>query len=121
MLVTLWTDDENRVTRDVDFLGHGEAGAEHLKIVFAEVLRIASDDGLIFDADALSAQTINEEQEYGGVRLKTVAHLEKTRVPITVDIGFGDAMTEPDHVIEYPCPGPPNLSVHCLDRKLLNR
>ena len=102
MLVSLWTEDENRVTRDVDFLGHGEAEEEHVKNVFAEVLSIGSDDGLVFDVGALTAKPINEEQEYGGVRLKTVALLGKTRIPITVDIGFGDALTEPDHVIDYP-------------------
>ena len=102
MLVSLWTNDENRVTRDVDFLGHGEATEEHLTKVFAEVLSIGFDDGLVFDVDALNAKTISEEQEYDGVRLKTVALLGKTRVPITVDIGFGDAMTEPNHVIDYP-------------------
>ena len=102
MLVSLWTNDENRVTRDVDFLGHGEATEEHLTKVCAEVLSIGFDDGLVFDVDALNAKTISEEHEYDGVRLKTVALLGKTRVPITVDIGFGDAMTEPDHVIDYP-------------------
>ena len=102
MLVSLWTEDENRVTRDVDFLGRGEATEEHIKKVFAEVLSIGSDDGLVFDVDALTAKPINEEQEYDGVRLKTVALLGKTRIPITVDIGFGDALTEPGQAIDYP-------------------
>ena len=65
-------------------------------------MSIGFDDGLVFDVDALNAKTISEEHEYDGVRLKTVALLGKTRMPITVDIGFGDAMTEPDHVIDYP-------------------
>ena len=30
MLVSLWTNDENRITRDVDFLGHGEATEKYL-------------------------------------------------------------------------------------------
>lgn len=102
MLVTLWTADEKRVTRDADFLGLGDASEDHLKSVFAEFLSLPSDDGLVFDTEALSAQAITEEQEYGGVRLKTNAHLGKTRIPITVDIGFGDAMTERDYSVEYP-------------------
>lgn len=102
MLVILWTADEKRVTRDADFLGHGEVSEDHLKSVFTEFLSLASDDGLVFDTDALTAQAIKEEQEYGSVRLKTIAHLGKTRIPITVDIGFGDAMTERDYTIEYP-------------------
>lgn len=36
------------------------------------------------------------------MRLRTIAHLGKTRIPIVIDIGFGDAMTTPDYTIKYP-------------------
>lgn len=51
MLVTLWIADENRVTRDADFLGHGDASEGHLKSVFSDILSIEADDGLAFDTD----------------------------------------------------------------------
>ncbi len=102
MLVTLWTDDENRVTRDVDLLGHGKSTEDHLKGVFAEILSIEADDGLVFDSDALAASPIREDQEYGGIRLKTTAHIGNTRIPITVDIGFGDVIADQVHTIDYP-------------------
>ena len=102
MLVTVWLDDDNRVTRDADFLGHGEADADRLVADFREIMSVAVDDGLVFDVDNLSATAIREEMEYGGTRLKTVAYLEKTRIPITIDIGFGDAMADPTRQLEYP-------------------
>lgn len=104
MLVTIWTEDENRVTRDADFLGYGESTEDHLKTVFAEVMNmnIEIDDGLVFDAAALTAAPIREDQEYGGVRLKTTASIGTTRIPITIDIGFGDAIAEPGYTIDYP-------------------
>ncbi len=102
MLVTLWIAGESRVTRDADFLGHGEASEEHLKSVFADLLRPDAEDGLVFDVDGLTAETIREELEYGGIRLKTFAYLGKTRIPITIDIGFGDAMTDRDYTVDYP-------------------
>jgi hypothetical protein len=102
MLVTFWTVDKNRVTRDADFLGLGESTEDHLKAVFTKILSIETDDGLVFDTDALVASPIREDQEYGGVRLKTAAYIGKTRIPITVDIGFGDALTDPGHTIDYP-------------------
>ncbi|KYB45184.1 hypothetical protein ACJKIH_21775 [Brucella pseudogrignonensis] len=52
-------------------------------------MAIESDDGLAFDIDALAATVIREEMEHGGVRLKTAAYLERTRIPITIDIGRG--------------------------------
>ena len=102
MLVTVWLDDDNRVTRDADFLGHGDADADQLVADFQEIISIDVDDGLVFDVDNLSATAIREEMEYGGTRLKTVAYLEKTRIPITIDIGFGDAMADPTRQLDYP-------------------
>ncbi len=102
MLVKLWTEDENRVTRDADFLSHGESAEDHLKAVFAEILSIRTDDGLVFDTDAITTSPIREAQEYGGVRLKTTAYIARTRIPITIDIGFGDAIANPGYTIDYP-------------------
>lgn len=102
MLVTQWLDHDNRETRDADFLGFGEGDVETIKAVFAEIMVIAGDDGLEFDTGALTASTIREEMEYGGIRLKTNAYLERTRIPITLDIAFGDALVEAAQSIDYP-------------------
>lgn len=102
MLVTLWTSNSGRFTRDVDFLGFGKGDEAELKTVFGEILATDSDDGLIFDAVNLDAAAIREEQIYGGMRLKTAAYLGKTKIPITIDIGFGDAMADPEYTIDYP-------------------
>ncbi|WP_235920913.1 nucleotidyl transferase AbiEii/AbiGii toxin family protein [Brucella anthropi] len=93
MLVTLWLEGDNRETRDVDFLGYGQADGDTLKSVFAEIMAAQCDDGLVFDIDGLQAEVIREHMEYNGVRLRTVAFLERTRIPVTIDIGFGDALT----------------------------
>lgn len=102
MLVTQWFDHENRETRDADFLGFGDADAEKIKAIFAEIMAIAGDDGLAFDTSALTAATTREETEYGGVRLKANAYLERTRIPVTLDIAFGDALVDASQTIEYP-------------------
>lgn len=102
MLVTVWVEDDNRVTRDADFLGHGDPDPERLAADFREIMAIESDDGLVFDLDALAATAIREEMEYGGTRLKTSAYLEKTRIPVTIDIGFGDAMADATQQLDYP-------------------
>jgi len=102
MLVTAWIDDDNRVTRDADFLGYGDANPDKLVADFRAIMQIDGDDGLVFDADALVARAIREEMEYGGVRLKTAAYLERTRIPVTIDIGFGDALADAAQQLDYP-------------------
>jgi predicted nucleotidyltransferase component of viral defense system len=102
MLVTVWLESESRETRDADFLGHGDEGPEQLVADFREIMSIAVEDGIEFDLDALKANPIREEMEYGGTRLKTFAYLERTRIPVTIDIGFGDALAHPSHELTYP-------------------
>ncbi|MCF6328449.1 MAG: nucleotidyl transferase AbiEii/AbiGii toxin family protein [Henriciella sp.] len=101
MLVTLWTEDSGRFTRDIDFLAFGEDDEASLKEAFEAILSIDAGDGLVFDAANLTAAPIREDQVYGGMRLKTLAHLGKTRIPITVDLGFGDALGDPAYQIDY--------------------
>lgn len=102
MLVTQWLDHDNRETRDADFLGFGDADVETIKATFADIMSIAADDGLDFDTNALTATAIREEMEYGGIRLKTNAYLERTRVPVTLDIAFGDALADAGQTMDYP-------------------
>lgn len=101
MLVTLWTLDHGRFTRDVDFLGFGASESDRLITTFKEILAFDAHDGLAFDVDGLAAAPIREDQKYGGIRLKTIAFLGTTEIPITIDVGFGDAITDPSYMIEY--------------------
>ena len=102
MLVTQWLDHNNRETRDMDFLGFGANGPDALRAIFSEIMSIDAGDGLIFDMDSMTAATIRDDVEYGGVRLRTAAYLERTRIPVTLDIGFGDALIDVNQIIDYP-------------------
>lgn len=102
MLVTLWIGSGNRETRDADFLGFGDSNEKKLRSAFAEILAIDANDGLVFDIDGLKATTMREDTGYGGVRLRTTAFLERSRIPVTIDIGFGDALAAEAQPLLYP-------------------
>jgi Nucleotidyl transferase AbiEii toxin, Type IV TA system len=102
MLVTQWLDHGNRETRDIDFLGYGDAKVEAIEAIFTEIMKIAGDDGLEFDTGALVATAIREEMVQGGIRLRTAVYFERTRIPLTIDIGFGDALADAPQSIAYP-------------------
>src|SRR3546814_1004039 len=59
-------------------------------------------DWLTFDIAALTARPIREGAEYGGMRLATTAFLERTRIPITIDLGFGAALSDPATPTSFP-------------------
>jgi predicted nucleotidyltransferase component of viral defense system len=92
MLLVTWFDETHRATRDVDLLGFGDAAEDALIETFRDIMAVELDDGVVFDLDGLKIEAIREELEYGGSRLRTTAALAGARIPITVDIGFGDAV-----------------------------
>lgn len=76
----------------MDLLGFGDPAHDALLGTFREVMAIEIDDGVSFDLPGLRIEAIREEFEYGGSRLRTTAALAGARIPLTVDIGFGDAV-----------------------------
>jgi len=103
MLFVTWVADPFRPTRDLDLLGHGESDAEAIAETFRAICaQPVADDGVTFDVAALMAAPIREEAEYGGVRVRTTATIAGARIPIQVDIGFGDAITPAAVEIDYP-------------------
>jgi nucleotidyltransferase AbiEii toxin of type IV toxin-antitoxin system len=94
MLFTAWVTDPFRPTQDLDLLGFGDDAAPAMAAAFTAVCQQdVPDDGLVFDAAAIRAEAIRGNQEYGGVRVRMTARLGKTRIPVQIDIGFGDAVT----------------------------
>ncbi len=104
MLFTAWLADPFRPTQDLDLLGFGDPDIAPIEETFRAICRtvMEDEDGLAFDAEGLNAEPIREDQEYGGVRVKTLAFLGKTRIPVQVDIGFGDAITPAAQELEFP-------------------
>ena len=86
----------------LDLLGYGDAAKDALLATFREIMAVEADDGVTFDLKGLRIEAIREEVEYGGWRLRTTAALAGARIPITVDIGFGDAVEPGVEDIDLP-------------------
>jgi hypothetical protein len=52
-----------------------------------------ADDGLRFDSTTVAAERITEDADYAGIRVKFIGYLENARLPIQIDLGFGDVIT----------------------------
>jgi hypothetical protein len=111
LLFELWTDQGYRPTRDADFLARGDNSPERFVRIFQELCTMKSEaDGLVFDAGTVAAERITEDADYEGVRVTFTAHLDRAKIPMQIDIGFGDAVTPPPVENTYPTllefPGP---------------
>ena len=101
MLVSAWMPGA-RSTRDLDFHGRGSSDMSIVRDTFADLMRHEHPDGLIFDTAGLVARPIGPAHGTGGTRLVARAALDGARIPITIDVGFGDAMATPSEVMTYP-------------------
>jgi Nucleotidyl transferase AbiEii toxin, Type IV TA system len=103
LLFELWTQRTYRATRDADFLAQGDNAPERFVGIFKELCVMeVQPDGLTFDADSVKAERIAEDADYEGVRVTFTAYLERARIPIQIDLGFGDAVTPAPVEAQYP-------------------
>jgi hypothetical protein len=58
--------------------------------VAATTLPPGLDDGLTFDLDGVTAETIREKDEYSGIRVRLLARLATAREPFHADVSVGD-------------------------------
>jgi hypothetical protein len=111
LLFEPWTHQSYRPTRDADFLARGDNAPERFVQIFRELCaNKVEPDGLDFDADSVKAERITEDADYEGIRVTFMAYLERARIPIQIDIGFGDPVTPAPVESDYPtllaAPGP---------------
>lgn len=101
-LFAAWFEKTHRRTQDIDLLGYGDNHVETVLACFREIVNIACDDGMEYDSDSMSGSVIKENDDYQGVRLTFFAFLDRARVPMTVEVGFGDTVTPAAVQIRYP-------------------
>ncbi len=103
ILFRVWFGALRRPTKDLDLLGRGDSSPIAVADAIRRIIATAvEDDGLTFDPSSLEARSIREEQLYGGVRVRLVALLANARIPMQIDVGFGDAITPEAQLRPYP-------------------
>jgi hypothetical protein len=103
MLFQLWTGQAYRSTLDLDLLGQGDDAVVRFVAIFRDVCCVeVEDDGLRFLTAEIHGQETREAQRYAGVRIRGAAMLGTARIPLQIDIGFGDAVTPRPQRVEYP-------------------
>jgi len=103
LLLRVWQLSAIRATRDIDLLGLTNNDTEAIEAIIREICLIpVEDDGISFDAPSVRATPIAEEAEYQGLRVEFGGSLGNARIPMQIDIGFGDCITPKAKEITYP-------------------
>jgi predicted nucleotidyltransferase component of viral defense system len=103
LLFAYWTGAPHRPTRDMDLLSHGAPDIELLEKVFRDLCQEeVQPDGMVFQPDTVTGERIKDEEKYEGVRLHMTGLLDKARITLQIDVGFGDCVVPGPEDIDFP-------------------
>lgn len=103
LLFAVWDVPASRATMDIDLLGMIKNDLAGIAAVIKEICsQSVEDDGLRFDPSTVTTDRIVVDADYKGVRVKFMGFLEKSRIPMQIDIGFGDPVLPGPVPLKYP-------------------
>ena len=102
MLFRMWSSDRHRATWDLDLLGRGANGVAAVVAVLHDLCAMTVADGIAFDLDTIVGEELRGATDFAGVRVRLEARLADARIPMQIDVGFGDAATPAPRLRSYP-------------------
>lgn len=103
LMLPLWGTSVARATRDIDMLGRTVMTAGEVEQMVRDCIRAEVEpDGLVFLSESIALDEIRKLDRYRGVRATFEGRLERARVHLQLDIGFGDVVTPGAMDIVYP-------------------
>jgi len=103
LLLILINIPTSRVTMDIDFLAaRVKNDLESVKNIFGKISSIKVQDGVVFDDSSVTAERIEKDSEYKGVRVKIQGNLGSVKQLLQIDLGFGDVIFPKKSDIEFP-------------------
>src|SRR4030042_1515468 len=103
LMLRVWEAPLSRPTMDIDFLGQIDNNIEVIVAVIKDICRQEVEtDGVIFNLMSIRGERITEDADYEGVRVRFQGSMGTAKVPVQVDIGFGDVIIPAPESLEYP-------------------
>jgi predicted nucleotidyltransferase component of viral defense system len=103
LLLTAWRAPLSRPTMDIDLAGRTSNELDHIAELVRSVCETVTEpDGIEFIAASIEVSRIKEDADYEGVRVRFHATLARARIPMQIDIGFGDVIVPAPKELEYP-------------------
>ena len=103
----------SRPTMDIDMLAMTANTEDNIQTHTLDIIHTpVVDDGLQFQTSTIKISRITEGASYEGIRVRFVGLIERTQVPMQLDIGFGDKVHPSPQQKELPTilnQPPPNL------------
>lgn len=103
LLFTAWDIPQRRTTLDIDLLARCDNQINTIEKIMKDICKTSvPSDGLVFDHETMRCQRIKEDADYDGVRVRFTGFLDRARIPMQIDIAFGDTVFPAPGVVEFP-------------------
>jgi hypothetical protein len=103
LMLVAWEAPVSRSTRDIDLLGMIDNSVDAVTSVVRDICEMPVEpDGLTFHAESAKGRAITEDADYSGVRVTFEGTLGRARVPMQIDMGFGDVVIPEVTFLDYP-------------------
>ena len=104
LLLKVWEIADARATRDIDTLARTSNSLENIIKIIKELCEISSsiNDGIDFISSSVKGEKMQLQKEYEGIRIQFEGYMELTKIPMQIDIGFGDIVTPDPKDFQYP-------------------
>lgn len=124
-LYAIFDRNYERATTDVDLLARRISySSEEMESVFRSILSQEINDALVFDLDSITVEDIAEFKEYHGIHISAVGYLDRTRIPIGIDIGFGDVIYPDAIKMDFPVildMEPPRVNAYSIESSIAEK
>ena len=92
-----------RPTKDVDFLVRSKSkDIGTIKGMIQDIARVDVKDGVRFFPESISLESVMEDADYEGIRVKIQGALDRARKTLQIDIAFGDVLVAGPVEMEFP-------------------
>ena len=92
-----------RPTKDVDFLVRSKSkDIGTIKGIIQDIAGVDVEDGVTFLPESVKLDSVMEDADYEGIRVKIYGSLDKARKTLQIDIAFGDVLVGGPIEMEFP-------------------
>jgi len=122
LMFTAWQAPVSRPTKDIDLLGRIDNSIDVITAVKKEsCMQKVEPDGMAFDAESVTVETITEKADYEGGRVRIQGNLGNAHISLQIKFGFGDVVVPGASKIIYPTIldfPPPELNSYNLENTM---
>ncbi len=103
LMLVVWKASRFRSTLDIDLLGETNNDVDSIVGKIKEIcIQGVEPDGIEFDISDINGERIKEDADYEGVRVKFKGFLNRARITMQIDVGFGDVIIPAASPVDYP-------------------